>query len=165
MKMKSFKVDPSLDLLLEREVAVPREKVWRAWTEPELMVKWFTPAPWATESVEIDLTPGGIFKVVMKSPEGDVFDNDPGCILEVVENRKLVWTSALLPGYRPLVSAPGDSFLFTAVITLEDGEHGGTRYSALAIHADAEGCKKHELMGFHTGWGSALDQLVELMQS
>lgn len=43
--------DPRLDLLLERVVDVPRELVWKAWTTPEHLKKWFTPAPWTTVDV------------------------------------------------------------------------------------------------------------------
>ena len=48
----------------------PRELVWKAWTMPEHLKKWFTPAPWQTVECEIDLRPGGIFRTVMRSPEG-----------------------------------------------------------------------------------------------
>lgn len=154
--------NPSLDLLLERTVDIPKEKVWEAWTNPELMVKWFTPAPWGTESIELDLRPGGKFKTVMRSPEGEIFDHAPGCVLEVIENQKFVWTSAMEPGYRPRVAGEGE-FLFTAVITLEDFE-GGTKYSALAIHLSPEDCQTHESMGFSMGWGAAFDQLVALVK-
>lgn len=153
--------DSSLDLLLERVIDVPREKVWEAWTTPEILMKWFTPAPWKTVACTIDLRPGGVFGTTMQSPEGEEFPGE-GCYLEVVENRKLVWTSALLPGYRPKEPTEGD-FPFTAVISMEDAPGGGTKYSALAIHADVEARKQHEEMGFQQGWGAALDQLVELM--
>ena len=156
--------DPKLDLVLERVVDVPREAVWAAWTRPELLTRWFTPAPWQTVDAEIDLRPGGIFRTVMRSPEGQEFPN-AGCILEVVAPEKLVWTGALAPGYRPHSdeAAARFPFIFSAVITLEP--HGsGTRYSALAIHADEAGCAKHAQMGFHQGWGAALDQLVALMK-
>lgn len=43
-----FKTDPKLDLVLERIVDVPKELVWLAWTTPEHIKKWFTPAPWTT---------------------------------------------------------------------------------------------------------------------
>ena len=46
--MALWKPDPKLDLVLERVVDVPRELVWAAWTKPEHIVKWFTPAPWTT---------------------------------------------------------------------------------------------------------------------
>jgi uncharacterized protein YndB with AHSA1/START domain len=157
--------DPQLDLVLERVVDVPPNLVWAAWTRPEYVKKWFTPAPWQTVDCEIDLCPGGIFRTVMRSPEGQEF-SIAGCYLEVIENEKLVWTAALKPGYRPqnvaamAVGAP----LFTAVILLE-AQGGGTKYTAIAIHGDEDGAKAHAAMGFHDGWGKALDQLVALAKT
>jgi uncharacterized protein YndB with AHSA1/START domain len=154
--------DPKLDLVLERVVDVPPDLVWAAWTTPEYVKKWFTPAPWQTVDCEIDLRPGGIFRTVMCSPEGQEF-SIAGCDLEAIENEKLVWTAALKPGYRPQ-NAAGDVPLFTAVILLEP--HGtGTKYSAIAIHGDEVATKKHTDMGFHDGWGKALDQLVTLAKT
>ena len=150
-------IDPRLDLVLERIVNVPRELVWIAWTTPEHIKKWFTPSPWTTVDCEIDLRPGGIFRTVMRSPEGQEFPN-VGCYLEVVKNERLVWTDALAPGYRPSRNP-----FFTAVISLESHENG-TKYTALAIHGDEEGRKKHAEMGFHEGWGKALDQLVAVVK-
>ena len=96
--------DPTLDLVLERVVDVPRRLVWAAWTQPELLKRWFTPAPWQTVEAEMDLRPGGIFRTVMQGPEaGQRFDNT-GCFLEVVDGAKLVWTGALGPG---LTCGPG----------------------------------------------------------
>jgi uncharacterized protein YndB with AHSA1/START domain len=151
------KLDPRLDLLLERIVDVPPKLVWTAWTRPEHVKKWFTPAPWTTVDCEIDLRPGGIFRFVMRSPEGQEFTH-VACYLEVIENQKLVWTLALEPGYRPS-SRRSDVPSFTAVIALEP--HGkGTRYTALAMHKDEDDRRKHDEMGFRDGWGKALDQLV-----
>jgi uncharacterized protein YndB with AHSA1/START domain len=158
--------DPKLDLVLERIVDIPSRLVWMAWTRPEYVKKWFTPAPWTTVDCEIDLRPGGIFRTMMRSPDGQEFPN-VGCYLEVVENKKLVWTNALEPGYRPSKQPPVTdfgSFQFTAVIALEP--HGaGTKYTALVIHGDEDARKKHEAMGFHDGWGKALDQLVAVAKA
>jgi uncharacterized protein YndB with AHSA1/START domain len=151
--------DPDLDLVLERVIDVPPELVWQAWTRPEQLEKWFVPHPWSLAECEIDLRPGGIFRTVMRSPEGDLVPNAPGCYLEVVENERLVWTDALGPGYRPAA----DSF-FTAVITMRP-EGSGTRYVARAVHGDRTTRDKHEQMGFYEGWGKALDQLVDLVRS
>ena len=153
-------IDADLDLELVREVDVAPELVWRAWTEPELLVQWFTPKPWETPVAEVDLRPGGKFRTVMRGPDGEENDNQ-GCYLEVVPNERLVWTGALGPGYRP---QPGP-MPFTAIIELERTPSGGTKYRAIAMHQDPEGRKAHDEMGFHDGWGAVFDQLVELMRS
>ena len=158
--------DPKLDLVLERVVDVPRELVWAAWTTPELLKQWFTPAPWSTVDVELDLRPGGIFRTVMRSPEGEDHPNT-GCVLEVVEHEKFAWTGALGPGYRPRSAGETERvpFLFSAVITFEPGPGGtGTKYTALAIHPDEAAAGVHAKMGFHEGWGAAFDQLVALVR-
>jgi uncharacterized protein YndB with AHSA1/START domain len=153
-----LKPDPNLDLVLERVVDVPKELVWKAWTEPEHIKHWFAPAPWTTTDCEIDLLPGGIFRTTMHSPEGQDFPN-VGCYLEVVPNERLIWTNALLPGYRP-----SESPFFTAILTFET-EGNGTRYTAHAMHRDESGRKQHEEMGFYEGWGICLDQLVEYVKT
>lgn len=155
--------DPKLDLVLERVVDVAPELVWKAWTEPERLKRWFTPHPWKTVECEIDLRPGGQFRTVFQSPEGKTFPN-VGCYLEVVLNTRLVWTDALLPGFRPAAKPgfpTGPQFKFTAVITIKP-EGKGTRYRAVAMHSDEAGRNQHEKMGFADGWGKALDQLVEM---
>jgi uncharacterized protein YndB with AHSA1/START domain len=153
-----LKPDPRLDLVLERVIDVPRELVWEAWTKPEHLKKWFCPAPWTVADCELDLRPGGMFRTTMRSPDGQEFPN-VGCYLEVVPLERLVFTDALLPGWRP-----SENPFFTAVVTMEP--HGsGTRYVAMAIHRDEAGRQKHEEMGFFTGWGAALDQLVALVKT
>jgi uncharacterized protein YndB with AHSA1/START domain len=152
--------DPELDLVLEREVDVPPHLVWAAWTTPEHVKKWYAPKPYETVACEIDLRPGGIFRAVMRSPEGQLIDEGAGCVLEVVENRRLVWTAALGPGFRPAAS----DLPFTAIITV-DPAGSGTRYRAVAVHGSAETRTAHEAMGFHEGWGAALDQLVEVARN
>jgi uncharacterized protein YndB with AHSA1/START domain len=158
--MRHHTPDPSLDLVLERTLDVPPEHVFRAWTEPEQLKRWFTPKPWKTIECEIDLRPGGVFRTVMQSPEGEVMPAGEGCILEVVPNRRLSWTGALGPGFRPN-AVPAEGFLFSAIIAMEPAGKG-TRYTATVLHGSADDKAKHEAMGFHTGWGAALDQLVEL---
>jgi uncharacterized protein YndB with AHSA1/START domain len=145
--------DPELDLVLERVIDVPPALVWKVWTKKEHLFHWFVPKPWALADCEIDLRPGGAFNSVMRSPEGETFPNK-GCFLEILENRRLVFTDTLEAGYRPSANP-----FMTAIVTMEP-EGAGTRYVARAIHGSAETRKKHEEMGFHEGWGSALDQLV-----
>lgn len=150
--------DPALDLVFEREVDISPAQVWAAWTQPEYLVHWFTPAPWTTLEAQIDLRPGGLFRTVMASPEGAQHINT-GTYLEIVENSRLVWTDALGPGFRPT----GNAFI-TAFITLQPTATG-TRYIACARHKDDASLKAHQEMGFEQGWGKALDQLVAHMKA
>ena len=93
------------------------------------------------------------------SPDGQLYPNI-GCDLEVVPNERLVWTDALLPGYRPSPEP-----FFTAAVLLEPDGKGGTNYTAIAMHRDEDGRKKHEAMGFHEGWGQVYTQMIEFIQS
>ena len=156
-------MDADLDLQFERTVPLPPERIWAARTQPELLVQWFTPAPWRTVEVRIDLRPGGEFQSLMQSPDGQQVPN-VGCYLEVVPNERLVWTNAMRGGFRPVPPPAPDAgvFLFTACVELAPAK-GGTRYRASVRHADAEGCARHRDMGFEQGWSAALDQLVGLM--
>lgn len=161
--------NPELDLILERVVDVPREKIWQAWTTPEKLLPWFCPPPWKTVECEIDLHPGGRFYTVMQSPDGQRFPNT-GCYLEVIKNEKLTWTNALEPNFRPAKqpeASPGHEcaeFLMTATILLEKREKG-TKYTAYVQHSDAVNRKRHEDMGFKEGWGACLDQLVTMIKN
>lgn len=157
----------SRDLVLERVMDAPRQLIWEAWTSPEHLKRWWAPKPYQTTECEIDLRPGGIFRTRMVGPDG--FDEDgAGCFLEVVEAAKIVWTSALGPGYRPNDLGPEEGcagFPFTAVITLEDTGDGKTRYKAVAMHRNAADRDTHEKMGFHEGWGTCAAQLEQVAQS
>ena len=158
----NYPIDPKLDLVLERVVDAPRELLWKAWTTPEHLKPWFCPKPWETVECEIDLRPGGIFYTKMRGPEGQEFPGT-GCYLEIVPNERLVWTGALLPHYRPQ-AVPEGVPVFTAVLTFEPHPQG-TKYTAHVMHKDEAARAAHDAMGFHTGWGKALDQLVEFVKA
>lgn len=144
------------ELILTRLIHAPREKLYRAWTDPELLQQWFAPQPWTTSKVEIDVRAGGESLIVMRSPEGDEYPNR-GIYLEVVENERLVTTDAYISAW-----VPSDKPFMTLILTFED-EGGGTRYTARALHWTAADREEHEKMGFHEGWGQCADQLEELV--
>jgi uncharacterized protein YndB with AHSA1/START domain len=156
-----------LDLVLERTLNAPRDLVWRAWTDPEVLKQWFAPKPYLISELEMDLTPGGIFRIRMTGPEGfDTGHGNAGCVLEVVEGEKLTWTSALGPQYRPAEMGEGcESFPMTAIVTFADAPGGKTLYRAVALHKDKADRDSHEAMGFQDGWGTCADQLEELAAS
>ena len=144
------------DLILTRTIDAPPEKVFRAWTEPELLKQWFAPLPWTTPKVETDVRVGGSTMFVMRSPEGAEFPNH-GVYLEIVKNRRLVFTDAYTRAWEP-----AEKPFMTVILTFED-EGGKTRYTALVRHWTMADKEAHEKMGFHTGWGQCADQLSALV--
>ena len=147
------------ELVLTREFDIPADKLYRCWTEPELMKQWFAPRPYTTPVVETDVRPGGASKIVMRAEDGSEFPSN-GVYLEVVPNRKLVFTDAYGPGWTPSAKP-----FFTGVITFEDLGGGRTRYTARARHWTKDDTEAHEKMGFHQGWGICADQMAELART
>ena len=153
------------DLVLERTLDAPLDLVWTAITTPEHIKKWWAPRPYQTPEVEIDLRPGGIFRMRMTGPDGfDTGKGGAGCVLDVVDRGRVVWTSALGPGWRPNEGGEEDcgGFLFTAIMSFEDAGNGKTLYRAIAMHKNQADADTHEKMGFHEGWGTCADQLGEV---
>jgi uncharacterized protein YndB with AHSA1/START domain len=147
------------DLIITRTLRAPRQALWRAWSEPDLLKEWWCPKPWTTEVKAFDLRPGGAFHTLMRGPDGGMSDN-PGCFLEVVPQSRLVMTSMLTAGWRPATPWLG----MTAVITMED-DGAGCRYTAQVMHPDEDTRAKHEQMGFFEGWGTVITQLEAFAQT
>lgn len=147
------------ELVLTRLMDGPADKLFRCWTDPDLLKQWFAPKPYTTPVAEMDLRVGGATKIVMKGPDGQEMPN-PGTILDVVPGRKLVFTDAYTGDWMPREGKP----FLTAVITFEP-EGGKTRYTATVRHWTDEDVKKHEAMGFHQGWGICADQLEALAKT
>jgi uncharacterized protein YndB with AHSA1/START domain len=144
------------ELVLTRLIDAPRAKVFRAWTDPELLKQWFAPLPYTTPVAELDVRPGGANLVVMRTPDGNDMPNR-GVYLEVVENERLVFTDAYTKAWEPSVKP-----FMTVILTFED-EGGKTRYTARVRHWTVADREKHEKMGFHYGWGLCTDQLAALV--
>ena len=149
-------IDPKLDIVLERFIDAPTHLVWEAMTRPEHLKEWYMPKPWgAVAACELDVRPGGIFRIDIATADGRVVPN-LGCVVDVVPQERLVWTSMLFPGYRPAVF---DDVPITAIITM-DAVGSGTRYVFTALHRDEADCEKAKASGWLQGTEIALDQLV-----
>jgi uncharacterized protein YndB with AHSA1/START domain len=146
------------ELKLTRLIDAPREHVFRCWTDPDLIPKWFCPPPWGVSRAEVDLRAGGSSLVVMKGPEGQEMPN-PGVYLEVIPNEKLVFTDAYTSAWEP-----SEKPFMTGILTFEN-DGGRTRYTARVRHWSEEDMKQHQAMGFEQGWGIATDQLEALAKT
>jgi uncharacterized protein YndB with AHSA1/START domain len=147
------------ELVLRRLIDAPREALYRCWTEPALLRQWFAPAPFSTPVAELDVRAGGSNYLVLKSPDGQEIPNH-GVYLEVVPNRKVVFTDAYVSAWQP---SPNP--FMTVILTFEDAGAGQTRYTVRVLHFTVEGRQRHEQMGFHQGWGQCADQLAALAKT
>jgi uncharacterized protein YndB with AHSA1/START domain len=154
--MTTDSMNPDRDLVLTRIIDAPRQKLFKMWTDPELLKQWFAPLPCTTPVAELDVRPGGANLVVMRSPDGNEFPNR-GVYLEVVENERLVFTDAYTKAWEPSPKP-----FMTVIITFED-EDAKTCYTARVRHWTAADREAHEKMGFHQGWGQCADQLAALV--
>ena len=153
------------ELTFERILDAPRDLLFQAWTDPELIKKWWCPRPYETPECEIDLRPGGRFYTLMKGPDFEF--KGEACILEAVPAARIVWSSALLAGFAPREFAADGSegFPFTAIHTFEDAGEGKTRYTATTVHKNAADRDKHGQMGFESGWGTVAEQMAEVART
>jgi uncharacterized protein YndB with AHSA1/START domain len=143
------------ELTIGRFIDAPPGVVWKAWSTPEHLAQWWIPAPLECKVVKLDLRPGGGFETRMREGAGEFQPHVEGCFLDVVPEARLVWTTVLAEGWKPI-----EPWLaLTAIITF-DPEGRGTRYGARVMHRNAADSRKHEAMGFREGWGMTIDQLV-----
>ena len=144
------------EVVLTRLIDAPREKLFRAWTDPELLRQWFAPLPYTTPVAELDVRPGGSSLIVMRGPDGGDMPLK-GVYLEVVQNERLVFTDAYTKAWEP-----SDKPFMTVIVTFEN-EQGKTRYTARVRHWTVADREAHEKMGLHQGWGKCIDQLSALV--
>jgi len=147
------------DLSISRLIKAPPAAVWEAWSKPEHLARWWIPAPIECKVIKLDLRPGGGFETLMREGNDAFGPHLEACFLDIVPEERLVFTTVLAEGWRPI-----EPWLaLTAIITLE-AEGQGTRYAARVLHRNAEESAKHAQMGFLEGWGSALSQLAALVE-
>ncbi len=147
-----------LDLSIARVIAAPRSRIWRAWTDPARFAQWWVPAPATCRVVEMDLRPGGGFETEISEDGGAFQPHLSGCFLDIVDGERIVFTNALVGGWRP-----AEQPFMTAIITLED-HPTGTNYLARVMHKNTADRDMHEEMGFYDGWGAVVEQLAQFVE-
>ena len=139
-------------LNLVRNYPVAPEKVWRAWTDPQAVKKWWGPTPGDPVSVaELDLRVGGRFRIIFGGPKGTDHEVQ-GTYLEVIPNRKLVFTWSW-----PRTTPERES----QVTIVFKAAGGGTELDFLHEQFfDEKARDDHK-----RGWSSLLDKLAEFLKS
>lgn len=150
--------NPDLDLTLSRAIKAPRSTIWEAWTNPSQFEQWWVPAPARCKVVEMDLRPGGGFVTEISESGGDFQPHLKACFLAVDQSERIVFTNALIGGWRP-----AEQPFMTAIVTLRDHPLG-TDYVSHVMHKNVADRKYHEDMGFFDGWGTVAEQLAKLVE-
>ena len=145
-------------LTIERTTDVPAAKLYRGWTEAALLCEWFCPKPWKVTEARLEPVAGGEFYTLMQGPEGEQMPGH-GVYLEVVPEKRIVWTDAFSKGWIPAAKP-----FMTGVVEFSEKD-GVTTYRASARHGNEADMKMHQEMGFEGGWSAAFDQLVELART
>jgi uncharacterized protein YndB with AHSA1/START domain len=152
-------VRPELDLTASRIIKASRSAVWNAWADPASFEQWWVPAPEVCRVRDMDLHPGGSFRTEISQDGAEFAPHITGCFLAIDEFERIVFTDALVAGWRPAETA-----FVTAVITMRDHPEG-TEYIATAMHRNIADRNQHEQLGFHDGWGTVIRQLADLVES
>ncbi|RKN10215.1 SRPBCC domain-containing protein [Streptomyces radicis] len=153
-------MNPDLDLALRRIIRAPVATVWRAWTDPTRLARWWVPAPTRCRVDRLELRPGGAFVTWLSDEGAEFVPHLDACFLAVDELRRIVFTNAIDSEWRP---AHPDPVAMTTTVTLDD-HPDGTDYRMVVRHGDPEARAQHERLGFADGVGSVVGQLAALAE-
>lgn len=144
-------IGQELALELSHRFAAPREKVFDAWTNPDVLKRWWAAGPtWDTPLAEVDARQGGTYRLSMRTDEGEVH-TVKGEYKEVLPPERLVYTWGWEEGPEPAMAASENSLV--VVEFLEDGD--GT-----LVKLTHSGFASEEIRAMHVhGWEAVLANL------
>ena len=144
-------------ILITREFDAPKHLVYRAWTTPELVKRWWHANRGEVTLAEIDLRVGGRWRYVSRSDDGlEVAFH--GEYREIVPNERLVTTEV----YEGIPDADEHAALDTLTLTESDGR---TTLTVLVEHPTKQGRDAHINSGMEAGMQDAMDLLEEVAVS
>ncbi len=155
------------EYVLDRVFDAPREMVWRAWTDPELLPRWYGPG---VETIihKFDLKPGGMWLNEMKW--GEKSDLSKMVFQEIVPQEKLVWHHSSTDADWNVITNPmmenWPRVLLTTVTFEDMGDKTNVRLTMVPVDAsDAEiACFAAAMAGMDSGWGKGYAILDELFR-
>ena len=144
-------------ILITREFDAPKHLVYKAWTTPELIERWWSGERGKVTSIEIELRVGGTWRYVMVANEGfEVAFH--GEYREIVPNERLVSTEV----YEGIPDAEEHAALNILTLTEQDGR---TTLTVLVEHPTKEGRDAHIEFGMEDGMQDAMDLLEQVASS
>lgn len=166
-------MDKQQDITIEREFEAPRELVWKAWTEPAIIKKWWGPKDFTAPEIHVDLRVGGKYIYCMHGPKGSEFDMDlwsSGIYKEIVPMKKLVVTDYFSDEHGnkvdPVAFGMSPDFPKEADVIVTFADVGEStkltiRYPKPKTEKQFEAMKKS---GMNEGWNQSLDKMARLIE-
>jgi uncharacterized protein YndB with AHSA1/START domain len=149
------------EIVLTREFDVPRDLLYKVWTEKGHIEKWFGPKGFSTRVDSIDLSVGGKSQYTMIGPDGKEYPSK-GVFKEIVPNERIVTTDEFGEDVDEVLKGIDlpEGMVTTALF---DNLGSRSRLTIQIAHPTVEDRKKHENMGVVDGWSSSLDKLDEYL--
>ena len=159
-------------IVIERDFDAPREMVWKAWTDPEMVKKWWGPKDFTAPSIKIEFREGGKYVFAMQGPPGSKWEKvmySAGEYKKIVPNEELVVTDYFSDENGKMVT-PAESGLedpnfpkeSTVTVKFEDAGDGKNRLSIIYPKPESEEQFRAMLKsGMKEGWNSSLDKLAD----
>lgn len=142
------------ELTITRVLDAPRDLVWRAWTDPLHVMQWMGPKIFTSPSCEMDLRPGGAYRVCLRPNDGEPDIFFQGVYQEIDKPQRLVFTFAWDENHG------GTGYETTVSLTFEEAGNGTRMTLHQGVFQSTEVRDDH-----NDGWNSCLDRLEELLQS
>lgn len=146
---------PARELTLIRIFDAPRSRVFKAWTDRELLAKWWGPKSFTNPVCEFDARPGGKIRIDMRAPNGTVYPMT-GTVLEVVEGERLVFKSVA-------EDRDGNTLIEGHTIVTFEDLGAKTKVTIQARAAAIVPIAVEMLKGMKAGWTGSLEKLEALV--
>ena len=151
--LTEFTKPSDVQVVMTRVLDAPRERVWKAYTEPKLIPRWWGPRYLTTTVDKMEVRPGGAWRFVSRAPDGSEF-GFRGTYREIVQLERITWTFEFegMPGH-----------ISVETVTFE--EHGGkTKVTVNSVYASKEDRDGMVATGMEKGATETMDRLSELLR-
>jgi len=152
MATGSFKANEEQELVLTRVFDAPRELVFKVWTDPKHVARWWGPHRFTNPVCELDLRPGGAILIHMRGPDGTVYPMT-GVYQEILRPERLVFTSSALD------ASGNPMFEILTTVTFAE-ENGKTKQILRARVIKRTAQAAPYLAGMEAGWTQSLERLA-----
>ena len=152
------------EFVIKRTFTAPVERVWRAWTDPDQLLHWWSPKGFTTVSTKVDLKPGGMFHYCLRSPQGEEMWGR-FLYLEIVPEERLVYLNAFSDPEGGVARHPlheGWPLQIFSTVTFSEAD-GKTTVTVRWVPYEAAGAERDTFEkgapSMQAGWTGTLDQL------